>query len=220
MLELRMIDFGFGSAKPILKSVSLSLAQGEILGLSGPSGAGKSTLGRIAAGYLKPLAGEVLLNGTSPNLGHQPIQYVHQSSIFAVNPRWRIGRIISEAWQPDSGTLNALGVSRTWFDRYPHEISGGELQRVVLARALGPQTRFLVADELSAMLDPITQVEIWSFLMERRDQGLGVLAISHDTALLEQVSTRRVVLAMGHLQPAADIRQSETAGSRVALSCR
>ncbi|THV23365.1 ABC transporter ATP-binding protein [Peteryoungia ipomoeae] len=201
MLELRRLDFGFAKARPILDGVSLALGQGEILGLSGPSGTGKSTLGRIVAGYLKPQKGEVLLDGTAPSAGHRGIQYIHQSSIFAVNPRWRLGRIIAEAWQPDDLTLDAIGVSRSWFDRYPHEISGGELQRVVLVRALGPETRFLVADEVSAMLDPITQVEIWSFLTERSRQGLGILAISHDAALLKRVSSRQLVLAKGQLRP-------------------
>jgi len=202
VLEVRGVEFGFGKAEPILDRVSLTLNRGEILGLSGPSGTGKSTLGRIVAGYLKPQQGEILLDGAAPRaLGHCGVQHIHQSSIFAVNPRWRLGRIIAEAWQPDDQTLDAIGVSRTWFDRYPHEISGGELQRVVLARAIGPKTRFLVADEVSAMLDPITQVEIWSFLMERCRQGLGILAISHDAALLKRVSSRQLKLGNGSLMP-------------------
>ncbi|ODS55846.1 MAG: nickel ABC transporter ATP-binding protein [Agrobacterium sp. SCN 61-19] len=201
MLEVRGVEFGFGKAEPILDGVSLTLKEGEIIGLAGPSGTGKSTLGRIVAGYLKPQKGEVLLDGTTPAPGYRGVQHIHQSSVFAVNPRWRLGRIIAEAWQPDDQTLDAIGVSRTWFDRYPHEISGGELQRVVLARALGPDTRFLVADEVSAMLDPITQVEIWSFLMDRCRQGLGILAISHDAALLKRVSSRQLKLGNGSLMP-------------------
>ncbi len=201
MLELRDVDFGFGRSEPILKRVSLSLGQGEIVGLSGNSGAGKSTLGRIVAGHLTPDSGQVLLDGQALGPGYRAVQHIHQSSIFAVNPRWRLGRIIAEAWQPDDLTLDAIGVSRHWFDRYPHEISGGELQRVVLVRALGPRTRFLVADELSAMLDPITQVEIWSFLMNRCRQGLGILAISHDAELLKRIGTRQVQLANGSLTP-------------------
>lgn len=200
MLEVRRLSFGFAKARPILDGVSLALGQGEILGLSGPSGTGKSTLGRLVAGYLTPQKGEVLLDGAAPAPGYPGVQHIHQSSIFAVNPRWRLGRIISEAWQPDDLTLDAIGVSRSWFDRYPHEISGGELQRVVLVRALGPETRFLVADEVSAMLDPITQVEIWSFLKERSSQGLGILAISHDAALLKRISSRQLRLSNGQLK--------------------
>lgn len=200
MLEVRRLSFGFAKARPILDGVSLALGQGEILGLSGPSGTGKSTLGRIVAGYLTPQKGEVLLDGAAPAPGYRGVQHIHQSSIFAVNPRWRLGRIISEAWQPDDLTLDAIGVSRSWFDRYPHEISGGELQRVVLVRALGPETRFLVADEVSAMLDPITQVDIWTFLMDRCRQGLGILAISHDAALLKRISSRQLQLSNGQLK--------------------
>ncbi|QEE46598.1 ATP-binding cassette domain-containing protein [Rhizobium sp. WL3] len=199
MLELTGVDFGFAKGNLLFQGVSLTLREGEIVGLSGKSGTGKSTLGRIAAGHLNPVAGQILLDGKALPPGYGAVQYIHQSSIFAVNPRWRLGQIISEAWQPDDVTLDAIGVSRTWFDRYPHEISGGELQRVVLARALSPQTRFLVADELSAMLDPITQVEIWSFLMKRREQGLGILAISHDAALLKRVTSRQIELSMGRV---------------------
>lgn len=200
MLELKGIGFGFAKSAPILKDISLTLQEGEIVGLSGKSGAGKSTLGRIVAGHLKPDSGQVLLDGKTIAPGYQAVQYLHQSSIFAVNPRWRLGRIIAEAWQPDDVTLDAIGVSKSWLDRYPHEISGGELQRVVLARSLGPQTRFLVADELSAMLDPITQVEIWTFLMKRRVEGLSILAISHDAALLNRVSSRQLELSRGRVQ--------------------
>ncbi len=201
MLEVIGVDFGFPKAEPILQNVSFRLQQGEIVGLSGKSGAGKSTLGRIIAGHLKPHRGQVLIDSQTLGTGYRAVQYIHQSPIFAVNPRWRLGRIISEAWQPDEATLDAIGVSTQWFDRYPHEISGGELQRVVLARALGPQTRFLVADELSAMLDPITQVEIWSFLMKRRGTELGILAISHDAALLKRVSSRQLDLSGQRVQP-------------------
>ncbi|SMD19312.1 ATP-binding cassette domain-containing protein [Rhizobium sp. RU36D] len=201
MFELRGVDFGFAKSAPILKDVSLTLREGEIVGLCGKSGAGKSTLGRIVACHLAPDSGQVLLDGKAIAAGYRAVQYIHQSSIFAVNPRWRLGRIIAEAWEPDDRTLDAIGVSRSWFDRYPHEISGGELQRVVLVRALSPQTRFLVADELSAMLDPITQVEIWSFLMKRRATELGILAISHDAALLKRVSSRQLELSERRVQP-------------------
>ena len=88
----------------------------------------------------------------------------------------------------------SLGVETHWYDRYPHEISGGELQRVALLRAMAPELRYLVADEITAMLDPISQVEIWQCLLAQAKHGIGILAISHDTSLLARVATRVVTL--------------------------
>lgn len=194
MLEARDIHFGYAEGRPVLSGVSLTLAPGEIVGLGGPSGCGKSTLGRVVAGWLRPARGIITIDGAAPSGGWSPVQYVHQSSIFSVDPRWRIGRIVEEGWEPDEVTREALGVSRTWYDRYPHEVSGGELQRVTLLRVLSPQTRYLIADEVTAMLDPITQADIWRLMVRRCHTGLGILAISHDAALLSQVAERSTSL--------------------------
>ncbi|MGL3606793.1 ATP-binding cassette domain-containing protein [Rhizobium sp. G187] len=199
MLEARDLHFSFVRGRALLDGASFCLAPGEVLGLSGASGGGKSTLGRVVAGYLAADRGMVTVDGAEMSRNRVAVQYVHQSSIFAVNPRWRIGRVLEEAWVPDEAMREAVGVSRRWYDRYPHEISGGELQRVALLRALGPQTRYLVADEITAMLDPITQADLWSVLRDRAHAGLGILAISHDAALLERVSSRRVELVDGRL---------------------
>ncbi|SFZ86276.1 peptide/nickel transport system ATP-binding protein [Devosia enhydra] len=201
MLEARDISFAYGRAAPVLSGVSLGVGRGEIVGLSGPSGCGKSTLARLLAGYLTSRSGAVLVDGAAPAKGWSPVQYVHQAAYLSVDPRWRIGAILDEAGPVDEALRNQLGVSRRWFERYPHEISGGELQRVVLLRALGPRTRYLVADEVSAMLDPITQVEVWQALQARAGAGLGILAISHGDALLERVATRRLHLEAGRLLP-------------------
>lgn len=200
MLEARDIHFAYGPQKPVLSGVSLSLAPSQIIGLAGRSGSGKSTLGRIMGGYLQPGRGVVAIDGATTTSGRSSVQYLHQSSIFAVDPRWRIGRIVEEDWQPDEATRKALGVSRAWYDRYPHEISGGELQRVTLLRALSPQTRYLIADEITAMLDPITQAEIWRFLLTRCAVGLGILAISHDAPLLARIAPQRHTLSSGQLR--------------------
>ena len=203
MLEAREITFAYGRAAPVLCGVSLAVGRGEIVGLSGPSGGGKSTLARLLAGYLPSRSGAVLVDGAAPARGWSPVHYVHQSAYLSVDPRWRIGAILDEAGPIDEALRAALGVSWGWYERYPHEISGGELQRVVLLRALGPRTRYLVADEVTAMLDPITQLEVWQALQARVGAGLGILAISHDIALLEQVAGRRLHLAGGRLLPAS-----------------
>lgn len=202
MLEAKGIAFAYHPHIPVLTDISMAVAPGEILGLWGKSGDGKSTLGRILAGYLTPNAGSVSVDGAAIASGWSPVQYVHQSSIFAVDPRWRIGRIVEEGWEPDEITRQSLGVSRSWYDRFPHEISGGELQRIALLRALSPQTRYLIADELTAMLDPITQSTIWHFLLERCRSGLGILAISHDAPLLKRIACRQHQLVQGQLHQA------------------
>ena len=87
--------------------------------------------------------------------------------------------------------LDALHIEPGWLTRYPSELSGGELQRFCLARALNPEVRFLLCDEISAMLDLVTQAQIWKFLLEEAQRrGLGMLVVSHDEALLEKVCTR------------------------------
>lgn len=195
-LEALAIGFDFGGRTPVLDGVDLAIESGRILGLTGNSGRGKSTLGKILARHLFPTRGKVLIDGAaSASSGFNPVQMIHQTAIFAVNPRWKVGRIVSEACSPDEALMQALGVRRQWLDRYPHELSGGELQRVALLRSLTPGTRFLIADEITSMLDPIAQSEIWHALIDvaaRRD--IGILAISHDLALLERVAGQTVTL--------------------------
>jgi peptide/nickel transport system ATP-binding protein len=202
MLEANDLHFAYARRLPVLSGVSLTLEPGEIIGLSGPSGGGKSTLGRVLAGYLMPDRGTVSIDGGTVLGGWSPVQYAHQSAILAVDPRWRIGRIIEEGWTPDAETRDAFSVSHNWYDRYPHEVSGGELQRVNLLRLLSPQTRYLIADEITAMLDPITQAEIWRTLLSRCARGLSILAISHDAALLKRVCGARYSFAGGVLSQA------------------
>ena len=195
MLTAHRVSFRHGPRAPyILREFDLSIRPGEIVGLSGPSGRGKSTLGRLLAGHLGPTSGSVTVDERANQYRFNPVQYLHQSPIFATDPRWRISRIVAEGWTPDDVTRNELGVKESWYDRYPHEISGGELQRVALLRTLAPGLRYLIADEITSMLDPVAQVEIWQVLLKRARQGLGILAISHDRALLERIATRVVTI--------------------------
>ena len=188
MLEAVDLGYAYRSGPEIIRGVTLTAMAGQTIGIRGPSGCGKSTLGRLLAGYLKPQRGTVRVDGEVLGQGWCPVQYVHQSATFSVDPRWRIGRIIEEGWEPDEAIREALNIPRSCYDRYPHEVSGGELQRICLLRAMAPQTRFLIADELTAMVDPITQVDIWRYLLNRCREGLGIVAISHDEALLRRVA--------------------------------
>lgn len=196
MLEAQDLSFSFGP-EPVFEGVNLNVAPGEIVGLSGPSGVGKSTLSRVLCGHLDRQSGRVTLDGEAVACaGFYPVQLLTQTPIFSVNPRWTVGKILNEAWAPDEATCQALRVSPSWLERYPHELSGGELQRVSIARALAPPVRYLVADEITAMLDPITQAEIWTYLIDVvKRRGIGILAIIHDNALLERVAGRTICLA-------------------------
>lgn len=202
MLEARQLSFQFSPKMPLIQTVSLSLNAGEWIGLSGDSGAGKSTLGKLLAGYLEPQAGEITLDGeVLPAKGLQPVQWLPQSPELAVNPRWRAGKILREAWTPSEAQCEAFGVQAKWLSRFPQSLSGGELQRVCVLRALAPGVRFLVADEISTMLDPITQVELWQALQQEAEQRqLGVLVISHDSALLARLCTQHYHLSDGKLK--------------------
>ena len=197
MLEARGISFHYGPRDPlVVRDLDLAIDPGEVVGLSGPSGRGKSTIGRLLARHLRPTAGAVTVNGAPPpERGFNPVQLLSQSPVFAANPRWTVRRIVGEAWTPDAGTAQALGVRPAWFSRYPHELSGGEMQRITILRALAPDTRYLVADEITSMLDPLAQAEIWTALLKVANQrAIGILAISHDAHLLGRVADRVVTV--------------------------
>lgn len=197
MLEVRDLAFTWPRAtRPLLDNVSLRLGEGEILGLQGTSGIGKTTLARLIAGHLRPSRGAIELDGKAvPTQGLSPIQLVFQHAETAANPRWKVGRILREAWRPDADTLHRFGIRAEWLERYPHEVSGGELQRIAIVRALVPGLRVLIADEITASHDAISQALIWRTLIETaRERRFGIVAISHNTALLNALGARIVVL--------------------------
>lgn len=196
MLEARGVSFRYGRREaPIIHDFDLTIRPGEVVGLSGPSGRGKSTIGRLLASHLRPTSGVVTVDGVPPARGFNPVQFLSQSPVFATNPRWTIGRIVAEAWSPDDRTMRMLGVRPAWFSRYPHELSGGEMQRVTILRALAPGLRYLIADEITSMLDPLAQADIWAALTDvANKRTVGILAISHDAHLLGKVAGRVVAL--------------------------
>lgn len=200
MLKTERIAFRYSPQRPwIFQDFDLTLSSSERLGIYGPSGCGKTTLGRILAGYLQPLSGRVTLDENPlPQKGFCPVQMIFQHPELAINPRWTIGKALCEAYQPPQSLLQALSLDPQWFNRFPHELSNGELQRVAVARALAPQTRYLIADEMTTMLDANTQAQIWHVLLEVATQRqLGVLVISHDRPLLERVCTRIIDFQSG-----------------------
>jgi peptide/nickel transport system ATP-binding protein/Fe3+-transporting ATPase len=189
MLRAEHLAFRYGAQHPwVVQDISLALAPGEIVGLHGASGRGKTTLGKLLAGYLAPQQGRVLLDDHPlPRRGRCPVQLVVQHPELAINPRWRIARVLHEAGPCPPGLLDALGIDRGWLTRWPHELSGGELQRIAVARAL--------ADEITAMLDAATQAHLWhAVLAYAQAQGMGLLVISHDDALRQRLCGRCITL--------------------------
>lgn len=191
LLVGRDLWFGYGE-EPVVRGVDVTVARGEVVGLRGPSGCGKTTVGRLLGGLLVPDAGSVSVDGAPlPRRGVSPVQVILQHPEAAVDPRWRLREILAEAGTPDDALLTELSIAPGWMDRFPNELSGGELQRIAVARALLTGAPYLVADEISAMLDPITQAQLWHVLLRRVRAGeLGVLAVSHDDALLAVVADR------------------------------
>jgi len=193
MLEAFGLSFRYDRRSQwLFQDLDLHIAPGEIVGLPGPSGRGKSTLAKILSGYLTADGGIVQVDGRPlPTSGYRPVQLLFQHPELAVNPHWKAEDILTEGWEPSSEFMSDLGIETSWLGRYPHELSGGELQRICLARALGPGTRYLLCDEMSSMLDSITQAGIWrSVLGIARSRELGLLVISHDQTLLAKICDR------------------------------
>ena len=203
-LEARDISFKYGKGtRQILNHVTLTVEAGEKVGIMAPSGYGKTTLCKILAGYEKPDQGEVLLDGTPIRAfrGYSPVQMVWQHPELSVNPKRRLRTVTAEGdWSfEDTGErarIEAeLGIRDEWKERFPVEVSGGELQRFCIARALGRRTKLLIADEMTTMLDLITQGQIWDFVLkELKRREMGMIAVSHSPELLEKVCDRVVRL--------------------------
>lgn len=197
-LEARALSFRYDNGnRQILNNLSMTLTSTDRLGLIAPSGFGKTTFCKILAGYEKPDSGEVLLDGKplSDWKGYCPVQMIWQHPELSVNPRWKMGEVLKEGDQVEQRVMDGLGIEPDWLNRYPSELSGGELQRFCIARALGQRTRFLLADEISTMLDLITQSQLWNFLLEEvKNREIGLLAVSHSDALLERICTKMLRL--------------------------
>lgn len=190
-LEAKNVSFRYDRKDPfVLENISLSVERGERLALFAPSGYGKTTLVKLMSGYLEPTRGEILLDGKPlPHKGICPVQLIYQHPERAINPRWRLHRVLEESGQLRQDVLDAFGIERAWLDRFPRELSGGELQRFCVARALMSGADFLICDEISTMLDVITQAQIWNVVLEEaKKRNMGIIAVTHNMHLAERIA--------------------------------
>ena len=196
-LKAENIKFRYSDkSRWILNDVSLTVNPGESIALTGPSGYGKSTLAKILSGYIQPDEGRVLFDERPlPQKEYCPVQMVFQHPEQALNPRWKLEKSLNECWTPDDKFLKSMGIEKEWLKRWPAELSGGEMQRFCIARVLGPETKFLVCDEISTMLDAVTQAQIWQFILETaKERNLGLIVVTHNMALAEKVCDRIIYL--------------------------
>ena len=203
-----------------LDRIELAIATGETLGLVGESGCGKSTLGRIVAGILEPSEGEVLfrgaprssLEGKEKRAARLAVQMIFQDPMASLNPRQHAGEIVAEGPRYHrtvpaaeleayvDSLLTRVGLDPSVKNRLPHQFSGGQRQRLGVARALAVRPELIVCDEAVAALDVSIQAQVLNLFMElRRELGLAYLFISHDLGVVRHLADRVAVMYLGRV---------------------
>jgi peptide/nickel transport system ATP-binding protein len=211
VLELRAITAGYDRRAPVFRDVSLTVAPGEAVGLLGPSGCGKSTLARVAALLHRPDSGTVVLDGVpvrrwrhrAPRGQRTAFGVVFQQPRLSADPRLPLADLIAEPLRATgrraeaaarvAELATAVGLTGDLLHRRPHEVSDGQLQRACLARALALRPRWLICDEMTAMLDASTTAALVAAVEDyRATTGAGLLAVGHDRTLLHRWCDRTV----------------------------
>jgi len=230
LLELNDVVVEYRSAAnknvQAVSGVSLSVAAGQIVGLVGESGCGKSSLARVASGLIKPASGSVTLNDeqvlplgwrrrATRELG---LQMVFQNPYSSLNPRRRVGEQLMDG-VPAGITgkrrrdhaleqLERVGMPATAATRFPHQFSGGQLQRIAIARALVTNPSVLIADEPVTALDASSQVQVVNTLIGLvKELNVGMLFISHDLALVRHIADTTAVMYLGKIVESAPTEQ-------------
>ncbi|MGJ7419263.1 ABC transporter ATP-binding protein [Streptomyces cinereoruber] len=211
MLELDAVTAGYDRRAPVFRGASLTVAPGASVGLLGPSGCGKSTLARVAALLHRPDAGRLVLDGTevrtwrhrAPRALRTAVGVVFQQPRTAADPRLTLADLVVEPLRATGRRAEAperlaelapvVGLTPDLLVRRPHEVSDGQLQRACLARALTLRPRWLICDEMTAMLDASTTAALVAAVESyRAETGAGLLAVGHDRVLLNRWCDRTV----------------------------
>ncbi len=216
----RIGAFG-GKELRAVNNVSFDLRDGEVVSLIGESGSGKSTIGKMILRLISISSGKILhddvdittLKGPKLKEYYRTVQGVFQDPFSSYNPIFkadRVFKIIHDEFFPHiagsewtgrvEASLKGVGLNpEQVLDKFPHQLSGGQLQRFLIARALLLNTRFLVADEIISMLDASTRIDVLNLLADLKSQGLSILFITHDLSLGYYISERAVILYRGQV---------------------
>lgn len=226
MLKVKNVNMNFksemdSSIQKVLKNVSLTVEKGDCLGILGESGSGKSTLGRIMVGILRPTSGEYTFLDANPykskaekRILQHNISVVFQDYNTSVNPRFTVEEIIAESVNVLAKRnktkvnvkatvkeyLHAVGLDDDFLDRFPHQLSGGQLQRVCIARAIAVQPKVILLDEAISSLDAHTQVQVMELLKNlQATYNLTYIFITHDLTAITYLCNKVAFLYQGEI---------------------
>ena len=208
--------------KNVLNGLSFNIRKGECLGIVGESGSGKSTLGRIITGIEKPTKGSIKFNGediykNKNNMIKENISIVFQNYVASVNPRFTVSEIIKEPLIIKNKMkgkdienklielIKAVGLKEEFLNRYPKELSGGQLQRVCIARAISTRPKFIMLDEAVSSLDVSTQVEILELLKKLKTKyELSYIFVTHDLLTITYICDSVIFFKDGKIEEKID----------------
>ncbi|NOH48162.1 ABC transporter ATP-binding protein [Vibrio rotiferianus] len=207
----------FPSYQHVLNGVSITVNEGECVGIVGESGSGKSTLGKVVLGLESADSGEVVLGEAIASLPtYKAISVVFQDYNTSVNPRLTVREIINEPLITEAMSkaqreallvqlLEEVGLKAEMLDRYPHQLSGGQLQRVCIARAVAPNPKFILLDEAVSSLDVSVQVQILDLLQKlKQERNISYLFITHDIAVASFLCDRLMFFKGGQIVERVD----------------
>ena len=214
LIRVEDITHSYSESSPVLTNVSLEIGDAETVGLLGQSGSGKSTLGQIMSGLLRPTSGAVYYRDAPIRLpfrgeARRKLQILFQHPEVSFNPRMTILSSLREIFKLYRlefsekillGGLEELGIRSEHLQRFPAQLSGGELQRIALYRILLPEPEFIVLDEPTSMLDVISQAQIMQILKDlQQKRHISYLLITHDEYLCEVMSNRVYRIDKGNI---------------------